>query len=240
MQRASPRDAPAQQRGEGGGGSSGGELGRRGERLAGGGHGGVVRREHERGLHVGGERNGHPQRLNGSAGDVELRGCGDVQGVRGHRGNAAVRAERDRHGQRVGVPGLARRRALRGPRCVGEAGAFAAVPEERPGPHRAEELHAREAVARLWAPWPRGVGGGGGRTVEGLEPVEEPVPSDDRQLECRREGGRRIRRHEKEARTPLQRLVDAGELKGREKARWERRRREMDPFELHETIENWL
>jgi len=61
-----------------------------------------------------------------------------------------------------------------------------------------------------------------------------------RQVECRREGGRRIRRHEKKARTPLQRLIDAGQLKGAERKALERMRREMNPFEMCETIENWL
>jgi hypothetical protein len=61
-----------------------------------------------------------------------------------------------------------------------------------------------------------------------------------RQTECRREGARRIRRHEKEARTPLERLIDADQLSAKERSAWQKKKADLNPFELGETIEAWL
>ena len=61
-----------------------------------------------------------------------------------------------------------------------------------------------------------------------------------RQTACRREGSRRIRRHEKEAKTPLQRLEETGQLKPEMAKKWNELREQLNPFEMGETIEAWL
>lgn len=61
-----------------------------------------------------------------------------------------------------------------------------------------------------------------------------------RQVSCHREGSRRIRRHEKRAHTPYQRLRESGQLTTEQERRLEELKRSENPFEMKRIIEKWL